>query len=88
MRKAEVYQQAVLAGTLDELGGDRWRFTYAEGYSGEPVSLTMPANQAQLLRDHRTRDLQTGNRQPRGQTQHRADDDFLKHHHDQRAERR
>lgn len=45
MRKAEVYQQAVLAGTLDELGGDRWRFTYAEGYSGEPVSLTMPVAQ-------------------------------------------
>ncbi len=45
MRKAEVHQQNVRAGTLDELGGDRWRFTYAEGYSGEPVSLTMPVAQ-------------------------------------------
>lgn len=45
MRKAEVYQQAVLAGTLDELDAGRWRFTYSEGYSGEPVSLTMPVAQ-------------------------------------------
>lgn len=42
MRKAEVYQQATLAGILEELAGGRWRFTYADGYRGEPVSLTMP----------------------------------------------
>ena len=46
MKKAEVYQQAVLAGVLEELDGGRWRFTYAEGYSGDPVSLTMPMARA------------------------------------------
>jgi len=42
MRKAEVYQQGKLAGMLEELQGARWRFTYAESYAGQPVSLTMP----------------------------------------------
>lgn len=42
MRKAEIYQQAALAGTLEEFEVGRWRFTYADGYAGEPVSLTMP----------------------------------------------
>jgi serine/threonine-protein kinase HipA len=42
MRKAEVYQQGKLAGILEELEDDRWRFTYAERYAGQPVSLTMP----------------------------------------------
>jgi serine/threonine-protein kinase HipA len=42
MRKAEVYQQGKLAGILEELEGARWRFTYAESYSRQPVSLTMP----------------------------------------------
>ena len=42
MKKAEVFQQAALAGILEELDGGRWRFTYSVGYSGEPVSLTMP----------------------------------------------
>ena len=42
MRKAEIYQQAALAGILEEFDGGRWRFTYVDGYSGEPVSLTMP----------------------------------------------
>lgn len=46
MKKAEVYQQAVLAGVLEELDGGRWRFMYADGYSGDPVSLTMPTAQA------------------------------------------
>ena len=46
MKRAEVYQQAALAGVLEELEGGRWRFTYADGYSGEPVSLTMPVTQA------------------------------------------
>jgi serine/threonine-protein kinase HipA len=45
MRKAEIYQQAALAGILEEFDGGRWRFTYADGYSGEPVSLTMPVAQ-------------------------------------------
>ena len=46
MRRAEVYQQTTRAGALEELDGGRWRFTYADGYSGEPVSLTMPVAQA------------------------------------------
>jgi serine/threonine-protein kinase HipA len=45
MRKAEVCQQGVPAGVLEELAGGRWRFTYSGGYAGEPVSLTMPASQ-------------------------------------------
>lgn len=46
MRKAEVHQQAALAGVLEELESGRWRFTYADGYSGEPVSLAMPLTQS------------------------------------------
>jgi serine/threonine-protein kinase HipA len=46
VKKAEVHQQSELAGVLEELGGGRWRFTYRDGYSGEPVSLTMPVAQA------------------------------------------
>lgn len=45
VRKAEVNQQGVVAGLLEELDVGRWRFTYADGYSGEPVSLTMPVAQ-------------------------------------------
>jgi serine/threonine-protein kinase HipA len=46
MRRVEVYQQGALAGVLEELDRGRWRFTYADGYAGESVSLTMPAAQA------------------------------------------
>ena len=42
MRSAHVYQQRVLAGLLEELDNDHWRFTYADGYAGRPISLTMP----------------------------------------------
>lgn len=49
MRKAEIYQQGALAGILEEFEGGRWRFTYAGGYAGEPVSLTMPL--AKLVHD-------------------------------------
>lgn len=45
MRKANVFQRGILAGTLEEMDGDRWRFTYADGYSNGPVSLAMPASQ-------------------------------------------
>ena len=45
MRKAGIYQQGVPAGVLEELDGGRWRFTYSDGYSGQPVSLTMPMSQ-------------------------------------------
>ncbi len=46
MRKAAIYQQGALSGVLEELDGGRWQFTYDGGYSGEPVSLTMPVAQA------------------------------------------
>lgn len=41
-KQAEVYQEGTLAGTLEEIENNRWRFTYAAEYSGKPVSLTMP----------------------------------------------
>ena len=43
MRKAEVYQQGTLAGILEEIDRNRrYRFAYAAGYSGEPISLAWP----------------------------------------------
>src|SRR2546421_9649526 len=42
MRKAEIYQQGRLAGWLEEIDRRHYRLPYAEGYEGEPVSLTMP----------------------------------------------
>ncbi|MCI0618573.1 HipA N-terminal domain-containing protein [bacterium] len=46
MRKAKVYMQNQLAGTLIELKkNQRYRFSYLDGYEGPAISLTMPANQ-------------------------------------------
>jgi serine/threonine-protein kinase HipA len=45
MRKAQVFQKRLLAGVLEELGTGRYRFTYEQGYAGDPVSLAMPATQ-------------------------------------------
>lgn len=45
MKKAEVYQQGAFAGTLEELGRDHYRFTYAPGYHGEPISLALPVRE-------------------------------------------
>ncbi len=42
MRKAEIYQQGKLAGILEELDNHRYRFAYAPGYDGQPISLTVP----------------------------------------------
>lgn len=42
MRKAEIRQQGVAAGLLEEIDREHYRFTYMAGYTGEPVSLTMP----------------------------------------------
>lgn len=43
MRRANVYVSGGWIGTLDELeGGERYRFSYLDGYDGPPVSLTMP----------------------------------------------
>lgn len=42
MRKAEVHQQSQWAGVLEERDRQHYRFTYAPGYAGEPVSLALP----------------------------------------------
>ena len=46
MRKAEVYQRGILAGVLEELEPNRYRFSYASGYRGHPVSLALPVREA------------------------------------------
>ena len=43
--------------------------------------------EAELLGDHRAGDLQRRDRQPRGQAEHRADDDFLHQHGQHRRQR-
>ena len=43
--------------------------------------------ETQLLRDHVARDLERGNSQPRGNAEHRADENFLNEHHQSRPER-
>jgi len=45
MRKAEVYQQGELAGTLEEIDRSHYRFIYATGYVGEPISLALPVRE-------------------------------------------
>jgi serine/threonine-protein kinase HipA len=43
MQRAEVFVHSQLAGILEEIMlGSEYRFIYREGYSGSPVSLTMP----------------------------------------------
>ncbi|HKB91255.1 MAG TPA: HipA N-terminal domain-containing protein [Opitutaceae bacterium] len=45
MKIAQIYQQDQLAGRLEALDDDSYRFTYDAGFRGEPVSLTMPTSQ-------------------------------------------
>jgi serine/threonine-protein kinase HipA len=45
MRSAEVFQQKKLAGLLEELEDNSFRFTYLPDYEGEPVSFAMPIKQ-------------------------------------------
>jgi len=46
MRKAIVYINNLEAGIFTEIEfGESYRFQYLDGYSGEPVSLTMPVTQ-------------------------------------------
>lgn len=45
MKAARIYQQDQLAGELEALEDDSYRFTYTSGFRGEPVSLTMPTSQ-------------------------------------------
>ena len=42
MRTAKIYQQGELAGSLEELDRNHYRFAYAPGYSGGPISLALP----------------------------------------------
>ena len=52
MRSAKVYINRVEAGILSELDfGKTYRFDYLEGYSGDPVSLTMPTSQRSYAYD-------------------------------------
>lgn len=45
MKKALVFMQEELAGTLTEVSpGTAYRFEYRAGYEGLPISLTMPVS--------------------------------------------
>ena len=46
MRKAEIYQQGTLAGILEELDQNHYRFVYVAGYRDQPISLALPAREA------------------------------------------
>lgn len=46
MRKAEIIQQGVPAGILEEASRNSYSFKYFPDYQGEPVSLTMPVREA------------------------------------------
>jgi serine/threonine-protein kinase HipA len=46
MRKAKICQQGAFAGTLEELDQNHYRFVYEPGYSGAPISLTLPVREA------------------------------------------
>lgn len=41
-RRAMVFQQNVLAGRIAQLEGGEWSFAYESGYTGPPVSLSLP----------------------------------------------
>ena len=46
MRKAKIFVNSTETGTLLELEfGKKYRFEYLQGYTGTPVSLTMPLSQ-------------------------------------------
>jgi serine/threonine-protein kinase HipA len=46
MRSAKVYVNSLEAGILSEIEfGKKYRFVYPEGYSGDPISVTMPVSQ-------------------------------------------
>jgi len=52
MRSAKVFFEKKLAGHLDELeGGKAFSFRYEPGYTGPPVSLTMPLREEPYLFD-------------------------------------
>ncbi len=45
MKAAEVHQQGRLAGRLEEFDQAHYRFAYATGYDGEPISLALPVRE-------------------------------------------
>lgn len=45
MKKAKVLVNGVLAGFLEALDAEHYRFIYENNYLGPPVSLTMPITQ-------------------------------------------
>ena len=46
MKKAQIYQQGKLVGILEELDQQRYRFNYASGYRGQPISVALPVREA------------------------------------------
>ena len=52
MKKLLIYQQGVFAGTLEEYEGGTYQFSYAKGYHGQPVSLTMRDQKKNYQFDH------------------------------------
>lgn len=47
MQRTEVFVHSQSAGVLEEITpGSEYRFIYSDGYSGHPVSLTMPITDA------------------------------------------
>jgi serine/threonine-protein kinase HipA len=52
MKKAFIYQQNSFAGILEQLDKNAYEFTYAEGYHGTPVSLTMSTAKKTYHFDH------------------------------------
>ena len=49
MRRANIFVEGARAGQLIERTANEYRFEYAEGYSGLPVSLTMPVDEKSFL---------------------------------------
>jgi serine/threonine-protein kinase HipA len=52
MRQADVFINGILAGVLQERErGKEYVFRYADGYKGNPISLTMPVSQREIRFD-------------------------------------
>jgi len=45
MRRCKVFVHDIEAGTLVEADNGIYTFTYRDGYSGDPVSLSMPVRE-------------------------------------------
>ena len=49
MNQAHVYVEGSRAGLLTQHSANEYRFEYADGYSGQPVSLTMPVEEKEFI---------------------------------------